>query len=85
VDLMGSISTGNLDIAIDRPVMKAEVVLGKDRFSQLCALINNDTSRPITVIMMLNAPLSVNLAGDLFINSPAKLKITNLSWIIPLK
>ena len=85
VDLMGSKSTGNLDISIDRPVMKAEVALGGDRFSELCVLIKNDTSRPVTVIMMLNAPLSVNLAGDLLINSPAKLKITDLSWIIPLK
>ena len=85
LDLKEDHNEGILDISIDRPVMKAEVALSKDRFSELCALIKNDTSRPVTVIMMLNAPLSVNLAGDLLINSPAKLNITDLSWIIPLK
>ena len=57
----------------------------KDRFSELCILLNNDASRPVTVVMMLSAPLSVNLAGDLLISSAANLNITDLSWIIPLK
>ena len=76
---------GELEISIDRPVMKAEVPLCMNRFSELCVLLNSEASRPVTVVMMLNAPLSVNLAGDLLINSAAKLKITDLSWIIPLK
>ena len=76
---------GELEISIDRPVMKAEVPLCKKRFSELCVLLNSEASRPVTVVMMLSAPLSVNLAGDLLINSAAKLKITDLSWIIPLK
>ena len=76
---------GELEISIDRPVMKAEVLLCKNRFSELCVLLNSEASRPVTVVMMLSAPLSVNLAGDLLINSAAQLKITDLSWIIPLK
>ncbi len=84
-DLKESNKWGELEISIDRPVMKAEVPLCMNRFSELCVLLNSEASRPVTVVMMLNAPLSVNLAGDLLINSPAKLKITDLSWIIPLK
>ena len=76
---------GKLEISIDRPVMKAEVVMCEKRFSELCTLLNNDASRPVTVVMMLSAPLSVNLAGDLLINTAAELSITDLSWIIPLK
>ena len=84
-DLKESNKWGELEISIDRPVMKAEVPLCMNRFSELCVLLNSEASRPVTVVMMLNAPLSVNLAGDLLINSAAKLKITDLSWIIPLK
>jgi len=76
---------GKLEISIDRPVMKAEVVMCEKRFSELSTLLNNDASRPVTVVMMLSAPLSVNLAGDLLINTAAELNITDLSWIIPLK
>ncbi len=85
VDLIATGNGGKLEISIDRPVMKAEVSICKDRFSELCILLNNDASRPVTVVMMLSAPLSVNLAGDLLISSAANLNITDLSWIIPLK
>ena len=44
-----------------------------------------DANRPVTIVMLLNLPLSVNLAGDLLIDTAAKLKILDLSWIIPLK
>ena len=85
IDLMTLKNDGNIEISIDRPVMKAEVCICQKRFSELCHLLNNDANRPVTVIMMLNAPLSVNLAGDLLISSAAKLSIVDLSWIIPLK
>ena len=42
-------------------------------------------NRPVTIIMLLNLPLSINLAGDLLIENAAQLKILDLSWIIPLK
>ena len=85
VDLNNITNEGRLEISIDRPVMKAEVTISQKKFSELSTLLNNDANRPVTVVMMLSAPLSVNLAGDLLINTAAKLKITDLSWIIPLK
>ena len=44
-----------------------------------------DANRPVTVVMLLDMPLSINLAGDLLIDTAANLKILDLSWIIPLK
>ena len=76
---------GVLDISIDRPVMKADITLSLLKFSELCKLLMKDANRPVTVIMLLDVPLSINLAGDLLIDSAANLKILDLSWIIPLK
>ncbi len=80
-----SYNLGILDISIDRPVMKAEITLSSLKFSELCKLMMKDANRPVTVIMLLDIPLSINLAGDLLIDTAAKLKILDLSWIIPLK
>lgn len=76
---------GELDISIDRPMMKADISLSSSKFNELCRLMMKDANRPVTVIMLLDVPLSINLAGDLLIDSAAKLKILDLSWIIPLK
>lgn len=76
---------GILDISIDRPVMKADININSSKFEELCRLLMKDANRPVTVIMLLDFPLSINLAGDLLINTAAKLKILDLSWIIPLK
>jgi len=77
--------SGILDISIDRPVMKADINLSHTKFHELCRLMMKDANRPVTVIMLLDLPLSINLAGDLLIETAAKLKILDLSWIIPLK
>ena len=77
--------SGILDISIDRPVMKADINLSDTKFDELCRLMMKDANRPVTVIMLLDLPLSINLAGDLLIETAAKLKILDLSWIIPLK
>ena len=77
--------SGILDISIDRPVMKADINLSDTKFDELCRLMMKDANRPVTVIMLLDLPLSINLAGDLLIDTAAKLKILDLSWIIPLK
>ena len=76
---------GVLDISIDRPVMKADISLNSLKFDELCRLMMKDANRPVTVIMLLDMPLSINLAGDLLIDTAANLKILDLSWIIPLK
>ena len=75
--------SGILDISIDRPVMKADINLSDTKFDELCRLMMKDANRPVTVIMLLDLPLSINLAGDLLIETAAKLKILDLSWIIP--
>ena len=85
LDKAGALSSGKLQISIDRPVMKAEVLIPRASFQELSRLLNADASRPVTVVVILNAPLSVNLAGDLLIDSAAELVIKDLSWIIPLK
>ena len=77
--------SGILDISIDRPVMKADINLSDTKFDELCRLMMKDANRPVTVIMLLDLPLSINLAGDLLIETAAKLKILDLSWIIPHK
>ena len=77
--------SGILDISIDRPVMKADINLSDTKFDELCRLMMKDANRPVTVIMLLDLPLSINLAGDLLMETAAKLKILDLSWIIPLK
>ena len=76
---------GVLDISVERPVMKADISLNSSKFDELCRLMMKDANRPVTVIMLLDLPLSINLAGDLLIETAAKLKILDLSWIIPLK
>ena len=85
VDFKGNYDSGILDISIDRPVMKADINLNNKKFYELSKLMLKDANRPITIVMVLNLPLSVNLAGDLLIDTAAKLKILDLSWIIPLK
>ena len=79
------LNNGILDIFIDRPVMKADINLSHIKFNELSKLMMKDANRPVTIVMLLNLPLSINLAGDLLIENAAKLKILDLSWIIPLK
>ena len=64
---------------------QADIDLSETKFDELCKLLMKDANRPVTVIMLLDLPLSINLAGDLLIETAAKLKILDLSWIIPLK
>ena len=85
LDLKEVHNTGILDISIDRPVMKADINLNSSKFYELSRLMMKDANRPVTVIMLLDVPLSINFAGDLLIDTAAKLKILDLSWIIPLK
>ena len=85
LDLKEVHNTGILDISIDRPVMKADINLISSKFDELSRLMMKDANRPVTVIMLLDVPLSINFAGDLLIDTAAKLKILELSWIIPLK
>ena len=59
--------SGILDISIDRPVMKADINLSDTKFDELCRLMMKDANRPVTVIMLLDLPLSINLAGR-FVN-----------------
>ena len=79
------LNNGILDISIDRPIMKADINLSLIKFNELSKLMMKDANRPVTIVMLLNLPLSINLAGDLLIENAAQLKILDLSWIIPLK
>ena len=47
--------------------MKADIDLSETKFDEICKLLMKDANRPVTVIMLLDLPLSTNLAGD-FVN-----------------
>ena len=78
-------NSGMLEILIDRPVMKADINLKQTAFSSLCKALTGEPRRPVTIIALLETPLSVNLVGDLLIKSAANIKIENASWIVPLQ
>ena len=76
---------GWLNIEINRPFMRAEIKLNEKAFNKISKLLFKGTSRPVTLIILLDYPLSVNSKGDLLINKETKRFIKDISWILPIR
>ena len=76
---------GWLNIEINRPFMRAEIKLNEKAFNKISKLLFKGTSRPVTLIILLDYPLSVNSKGDLLINKETKRLIKDISWILPIR
>ncbi len=78
-------AAGWLNIEINRPFMKAEIKLNEKSFSKVSKLLFKGTSRPVTLIILLDHPLRVNNKGDLLINKETNRYIKDISWILPIR
>jgi hypothetical protein len=76
---------GWLNIEIGRPFMRADIELGAKAFSKLAKLLIKVASRPVTLIILLDQTLKVNVKGDLLIDKETKRIIKNISWILPIR
>ena len=76
---------GWLNIEINRPFMKADIKLNEKAFFKVSKQLFKVTSRPVTLIILLDHPLSVNSKGDLLINRETKRLIKDISWILPIR
>ena len=76
---------GSLNIEINRPYMKANIELGLDSFLKTSELLIKSSVRPATLVLLLDKSLRVNIKGDLLIKKETSRKITDISWILPLK
>ena len=76
---------GWLNIEINRPFMRADIKLNEKAFLKVSKLLFKVTSRPVTLIILLDHPLSVNSKGDLLIKKETKRVIKDISWILPIR
>ena len=76
---------GWLNIEINRPFMRADIKLTEKAFFKVSKLLFKVTSRPVTLIILLDHPLSVNSKGDLLIRKETKRLIKDISWILPIR
>ena len=76
---------GWLNIEINRPFMRADIKLNEKAFLKVSKLLFKVTSRPVTLIILLDHPLSVNSKGDLLINKETRRFIKDFSWILPIR
>ena len=76
---------GSLNIEINRPFMTADIQLGERAFSKISKLLFKGVSRPVTLIILLDRTLNVNIKGDLLINKETKRLIKDISWILPIR
>ena len=79
------IHRGLLNIEINRPFMKANINLGLELFLKTRDLLLRTSVRPVTLVLLLDQSLRVNIKGDLLINRETTRKINDISWILPLK
>lgn len=80
-----SLSTfGSLHISIDRPVMHGEIFLHEKNFNKLVNFFKFSFPRPVTIVIILEEDLFINTPGDLKLDNEKNLKITNVSWNLPL-
>jgi len=76
---------GSLNIEISRPFMTADIQLGEKAFSKISKLLFKGVSRPVTLIILLDRSLNVNVKGDLLINKETKRLIKDISWVLPIR
>lgn len=65
--------------------MKANIELGEDSYFKTRELLLRVSTRPVTLVILLDKTLRVNLKGDLLINKETNRKINDISWISPMK
>lgn len=75
---------GWLKIPIDRPVMRGEIFMQKDKFEKMLNYFRGPFSRPVTAVIILDQELEINSVGDLLLSEQKSLKIVDVSWIMPL-
>ena len=76
---------GSLEIEISRPYMRAYIDLGQESFTKTKELLLRTSTRPATLVILLDRSLKVNLKGDLLIKTETHRKINDISWILPLR
>ena len=76
---------GSLVIEINRPYMRANIDLSLESFLKTRELLLKTSVRPVTLVILLNKSLRVNLKGDLLINKETTRTINDISWILPLR
>ena len=76
---------GNLHISADRPVMTADISMPISIFDEVVSNLKLQFSRPGTIILLLSQDLSVNLVGDLKIETSKNIPICDISWIFPIQ
>ena len=76
---------GDLHISADRPVMTADISMPYDIFGDINSKLTLQFSRPGTIILLLDEDLSVNIAGDLKIDTEKNIRIRDISWIFPIQ
>jgi len=74
-----------LEIHVDRPLMQGVLYLTPDRFDRLCDDFLRIGSRSVTITLTLAETLAVSLAGDLRINEPTSIGITDAGFVFPLR
>jgi len=79
-----SFAAGTLHIPMDRPVIKGDIGLMPEAFLRLCDFVKGTHPRPVTLVAALETELSVSVQGDLNIEQPMTLDISDISWIVPL-
>ena len=77
--------SGFVDIFIDRPIMKAEINVTPTLFDQVQNAFNNNSSRNIKLFIVIEENLDVNNEGVLSIKKPIHSKISDMSWVLPLR
>ena len=77
--------SGFVDIFIDRPIMKAEINVTPTLFDQVQNSFNNNSSRNIKLFIVIEENLDVNNEGVLSIKKPIHSKISDMSWVLPLR
>jgi hypothetical protein len=82
--VIGTSSIGQLHIPIDRPLMRAQVTLANNRFTQLVDLCRFSHPRPIALVLQLTTPLAISSHGDLRVDQPMDIDVDDMSWAIPL-
>tara|TARA_B100001057_G_C22829954_1_gene942986 strand:+ start:1143 stop:1553 length:411 start_codon:yes stop_codon:yes gene_type:complete len=75
---------GSLHISIDRPMMNGEIFLKEKNFIKLANFFKVSFPRPVTIVILLEEDLFINTPGDLKLEQEKNLKITNVSWNLPL-
>ncbi len=76
---------GNLHISADRPVMTADISMPFNIFEEVVSSLKLQLARPGTIILLLGQDLSVNLVGDLKIETSKNINICDISWIFPIQ